>query len=94
MLLIEEIYDRHDINGGRQTRIRIRDKKHPLKSVSEECHENWISQVRVHTRQNIGAVRDGTCKIVKTNFVPCQAASATRREGKRVVSKYPEALKI
>ena len=40
LLLIEEIYDRHDISGGRQTRIRIRDKKHPLKSVSEECDEN------------------------------------------------------
>ena len=40
LLLIEEIYDRHDINGGRQTRIRIRDKKHPLKSDSEERDEN------------------------------------------------------
>ena len=40
LLLIEEIYDRHDINGGRQTRIRIRDKKHPLKSDSGGRDEN------------------------------------------------------
>ena len=39
-LLTEEIYERHDINGGRQMRIRIRDKKHPLKSDSEERDEN------------------------------------------------------
>ena len=40
LLLIEEIYDRHDINGGRQMRIRIRDKKHQLKSVSGKRDEN------------------------------------------------------
>ena len=39
-LLTEEIYERHDINGGRQMRIRIRDKKHPLNSDSEERDEN------------------------------------------------------
>ena len=40
LLLIEEIYDRHDINGGGQTRISIRDKKHPLNSDSEERDED------------------------------------------------------
>ena len=40
VLLAEETYDRHEITGGRQMRIRIRDKKHPLNSDSGERDEN------------------------------------------------------
>ena len=40
VLITEVTYVRHDINGGRQARIRIRGQERPLKSVSEECDEN------------------------------------------------------
>ena len=82
------MYDRHDINGGRQARIRIQDKKHPLKSFSEERDENWISQVCVHPGQKLGAVWGGPVYNRHDKLVPGQRASETRRENERVVSKY------
>ena len=56
VILTEETYGGHDIDGGRQTCIRIRDKKHGLKGVSEERDGDWIKRLCVHPGQKFGAV--------------------------------------